>query len=194
MAKKHRGGGHSAQKPARSTSSRPATPKATAPRAVAVSSPGRVDRRIMAAVAGIVVVVVLGGFLAVGTGLGGSSPTPTPAPTAVALAAIPAPDIEPAEAAQRWAEGALLLDVREQDEWDAGHIPGTTHIPLSVLQTRIGELPDDQTILVICRSGNRSQQARDLILAAGLSNVTSVNGGVRGWQAAGFGFDGSILG
>jgi rhodanese-related sulfurtransferase len=195
LAKKHRGGGHKTQKPSRSTSSRPATPKtAAAPPAT------RLDKRIVAAIAGIAVVVLLGGFVAVGSGLGGSTPTPTPtvvatpAPTVVALSAVPAPDIEPAEAAQRWAEGALLLDVRENDEWDAGHVPGSTHIPLSGLQARVGELPGDQTILVICRSGNRSQEARDLIAAAGLTNVTSVNGGVRAWQAAGNPFEGSILG
>lgn len=193
MAKKHRGGGHKTQKPARTSSSRPAAPKA-AP----APPPTRIDKRIVAVIAGIAVVVLLGGFLAVGGGLGGAAATPTPAPTptptAVALSAVPAPDIEPAEAAQRVGEGALLLDVRENDEWDAGHIPGSTHIPLSELQGRIGELPTDQTIVVICRSGNRSQQARDLILAAGLTNVTSVNGGVRAWQAAGYPFEGSILG
>ncbi len=193
MAKKHRGGGHKTQKPARSASARPTASKS----AVAPPKTG-VDKRIFAVIAGFAVVLLLGGFLAVGGGLGGAAATPTPAPTptptAVALSAVPAPDIEPAEAALRADQGALLLDVRENDEWDAGHIPGSTHIPLSELQARIGELPTDQTILVICRSGNRSQEARDLILAAGLTNVTSVDGGVRAWQAAGYPFEGSILG
>lgn len=193
MAKKHRGGGHKTQKPARAASSRP-----TAPKSVAAPPKTGIDKRIFAVIAGLAVVVLLGGFLAVGGGLGGASatptPVPTPTPTAVALSAVPAADIEPAEAAVRADQGALLLDVRENDEWDAGHIPGATHIPLSELQARIGELPTDQTILVICRSGNRSQEARDLLLAAGLTNVTSVNGGVRAWQAAGYPFEGSILG
>ena len=52
--------------------------------------------------------------------------------------------------------GVTLLDVREQDEWDAGHAPDALHIPMSELAGRLEELPNDQDVYVICRSGNRS--------------------------------------
>ena len=78
------------------------------------------------------------------------------------------------------------LDVRTQEEWDAGHIPGATLIPLDELGNRISELPKGEDIVVICRSGNRSATGRDLLLAAGFENVTSVAGGFNEWVANGF--------
>lgn len=89
------------------------------------------------------------------------------------------------DAATRFEASAFLLDVREQSEWDAGHVDGAVLIPLGQLQSRISELPTDQDILVICRSGNRSAQARDILRAAGLSRSTSVAGGINAWIAAG---------
>lgn len=89
------------------------------------------------------------------------------------------------DAAQKFKDGAFLLDVREQSEWDAGHVEGAVLIPLGQLQSRIGELPADRDILIICRSGNRSAQARDTLRAAGLQRTTSVDGGMNAWIAAG---------
>jgi rhodanese-related sulfurtransferase len=83
-------------------------------------------------------------------------------------------------------EGAFILDVRNQDEWDAGHVPGATLIPLPQLASRLAELPQDQEIVVICRSGNRSATARDILLDAGFSSVTSVAGGFNDWARNGF--------
>jgi rhodanese-related sulfurtransferase len=83
-------------------------------------------------------------------------------------------------------EGAFVLDVRNQDEWDAGHVPGATLIPLPQLASRLAELPQDQEIVVICRSGNRSATARDILLDAGFSSVTSVAGGFNDWVRNGF--------
>jgi len=83
-------------------------------------------------------------------------------------------------------EGAFILDVRNQDEWDAGHVPGATLIPLPQLASRLAELPQDQEIVVICRSGNRSATARDILLDAGFSSVTSVAGGFIDWERNGF--------
>jgi rhodanese-related sulfurtransferase len=54
-------------------------------------------------------------------------------------------------------------------------------------------LPEDQDIVVICRSGNRSAEGRDILLDAGFKNVTSVSGGMREWKADGYPFDGEIL-
>ena len=82
-------------------------------------------------------------------------------------------------------QGAFVLDVREQEEWNALHIPDATLIPLSQLSSRLSELPKDQEIVVVCRSGNRSAQGRDILLDAGFTNVTSMAGGMNQWQAQG---------
>ncbi|TAK02189.1 MAG: rhodanese-like domain-containing protein [Chloroflexota bacterium] len=81
--------------------------------------------------------------------------------------------------------GAFMLDVRQPDEWAAGHIPGATLIPLGELATRIGEVPEGQSIVVVCRSGNRSAQGRDILLGAGFGAVTSMAGGMTDWESAG---------
>lgn len=83
-------------------------------------------------------------------------------------------------------QGAFMLDVRTQEEWDAGHIPDATLIPLDQLQTRMNEVPKDQRVVVVCRSGNRSAQARDILKQAGWTLVTSMAGGMNEWTAAGF--------
>jgi len=83
-------------------------------------------------------------------------------------------------------KGAFILDVRTQEEWDAGHIPGATLIPLDELPNRLGEVPENIEVVVVCRSGNRSATARDILLNAEFTTVTSIDGGVNQWVAAGF--------
>jgi len=95
------------------------------------------------------------------------------------------PEIAVDEAIERVAGGALLIDVREQDEWDAGHITGATLIPSSQLQSRWQEIPTDKTVIVYCRSGNRSNAATDFLKQQGLNNVHNMLGGVVAWEAAG---------
>jgi rhodanese-related sulfurtransferase len=94
-------------------------------------------------------------------------------------------EISVSEASAMRDDGALVLDVREPDEWNESHIPGATLIPLGELASRVDELPQDQEIVVVCRSGNRSAQGRDILLAAGFEQVTSMAGGVNQWKAAG---------
>lgn len=83
-------------------------------------------------------------------------------------------------------DGALMLDVREQSEWDEFHMPGAQLIPLGELPSRLSELPKDQKIVVVCRSGNRSATGRDILLDAGFTNVTSMAGGMNEWRSAGY--------
>lgn len=90
------------------------------------------------------------------------------------------------EAYSMYQRGVLLLDVREDSEWDEFHVPGTTHLPLGELAERVDELPRDVQIVVICRSGNRSRQGRDILLEAGFTEVTSMDGGLKAWQANGY--------
>ena len=83
--------------------------------------------------------------------------------------------------------GALLLDVRESDEYAQGHAPGSTLIPLGQLQHRLQEIDGYQNkpIVLICRSGRRSEQALKLLERAGFSAAVNVEGGMIAWQKAG---------
>lgn len=97
----------------------------------------------------------------------------------------PSLEVDVAEAAALRDAGALMLDVREPGEWAGGHIPGATLIPLGELAARVDEVPTDRMVVVVCRSGNRSAQGRDILLQAGHVTVTSMAGGINDWIAAG---------
>ncbi|MEP7004099.1 MAG: rhodanese-like domain-containing protein [Chloroflexota bacterium] len=77
-----------------------------------------------------------------------------------------------------------LLDVREPDEWQAGHIAGSQHIPLGQLRERLGEVPKDRTILAVCRSGSRSDSAARGLRTLGYTAL-NLEGGVTAWKRAG---------
>ena len=85
---------------------------------------------------------------------------------------------------QAQAQGSLVVDVREADEYAAGHVPGALSLPLGELPARQGELPRDQTVYLICQLGGRSGKAADLLGAAGY-DVRSVAGGTTAWTEAG---------
>ena len=89
------------------------------------------------------------------------------------------------EAYQMYQDGTFVLDVRTPEEWNEFHAPDTILIPLDELSARVNELPKDQPIVVVCRSGNRSQTGRDILLQAGF-NATSMNGGLNEWRATGY--------
>ena len=92
-------------------------------------------------------------------------------------AAVPTVD-----AASVPAEGPLL-DVREQDEWEAGHVEGALHIPMGQVVARISELPDER-LYVLCRVGGRSAQVVQYLVAQGREAV-NIDGGMYAWEAAG---------
>jgi rhodanese-related sulfurtransferase len=77
-----------------------------------------------------------------------------------------------------------LLDVREADEWAAGHAEDAVHIPMGELIARVAEVPADRTVHVVCRVGGRSAQVAQYLLAQGLDAV-NVDGGMLAWEAAG---------
>jgi phage shock protein E len=79
----------------------------------------------------------------------------------------------------------LILDVREPYEWEEVHIPGATLIPMGEIPARIQEIPTDKTVIVQCRSGNRSSQVTEYLRQQGMTNVHNLSGGMNEWQAAG---------
>ena len=80
--------------------------------------------------------------------------------------------------------GIYLLDVREDDEWAAGHAPDAVHVRLGELAARAADLPQDREVYVICRSGARSAYAAQALAGVGLS-VINVSDGMTGWAVAG---------
>src|SRR5207249_10111247 len=81
-----------------------------------------------------------------------------------------------------------LLDVREQDEGDAGHIDGAQHIPLGQLGARVTEAPKGRTVVTVCRSGARSDRAMQGLRTSG-QQAEIREGGVPGWAPAGLPLD-----
>lgn len=76
-----------------------------------------------------------------------------------------------------------LIDVREPDEWAAGHIDGALHIPMGQLSQRRDELAQDRTIVAVCRSGNRSGQVVAALRGAGY-DAENLDGGMQAWARA----------
>lgn len=96
-------------------------------------------------------------------------------------------EVGAAEAQTLVDEGALLVDVREQHEWDAGHADCAIHLPLSELEGRVDELPAGQQVVLICRSGARSMNAA-MFLAQHGHDTVNLAGGSRAWVAEGLPF------
>ncbi|MGA2969487.1 MAG: rhodanese-like domain-containing protein [Acidimicrobiales bacterium] len=82
------------------------------------------------------------------------------------------------------AEGAVLVDVREDDEWLAGHSAHAIHIPLAELPDHLAELPHDQLIVCVCRSGHRSLRAANFLAEGGFA-AANLEGGMTAWDLAG---------
>ena len=94
------------------------------------------------------------------------------------------PEIDVDDLARRHAAGAFVLDVRQPDEYEAGHVPGAVLVPLDQLEARAGEVPTDQPVLVICKSGGRSARAQQFLVTQGV-DATNVAGGTMAWIDAG---------
>ena len=98
------------------------------------------------------------------------------------------PTVDVREADRRLREDAtqpLLLDVREPDEFAEVRAPGAALLPTSTFTTRVGELPADRPLLVVCRTGARSAAVTSYLLRAGRGDVVNVAGGMEAWEAAG---------
>jgi rhodanese-related sulfurtransferase len=93
-------------------------------------------------------------------------------------------EISVEEVDERRLAGALLFDVRETDEYSEAHAAGAVLVPLSELPSRVGDFPDNQPLLLICKSGGRSMRAAEFLAEHG-RDVTNVAGGTMAWIAAG---------
>ena len=92
-------------------------------------------------------------------------------------------DVDVHEAARLVAAGAMLLDVREDEEWVAGHAPGAVHLPMGEVVERGGELPTDRVIVCMCRLGGRSASVAGHHAGAGF-DVRKAAGGMQAWAEA----------
>ncbi|MBN2471095.1 MAG: rhodanese-like domain-containing protein [Anaerolineae bacterium] len=111
-----------------------------------------------------------------------------PAATAEPLPGV----ISPQDASSRLESGddVVLLDVRTPQEWTGdGRSPDATFIPLQELEARYSELDKNDTIMIICRSGNRSQAAADFLRQQGFNRVTEVQGGMINWIRQGMDYE-----
>ncbi|MFP5218572.1 MAG: rhodanese-like domain-containing protein [Actinomycetes bacterium] len=90
--------------------------------------------------------------------------------------------VDDLDAARR--DGATVLDVRQSDEYAAGHVPGAQLLPLSMLPIRMQNLPRNEPVYVVCQSGGRSAQAAELLDNAGM-DVRNVVGGTSAWIGSG---------
>ena len=90
--------------------------------------------------------------------------------------------VDPAEARRMVGEGALLLDVREPYEWQAGHAPEAVHVPMRSLG--LDDVEDGRTVVAVCRSGSRSDRVAEALQSAGVEAV-NLAGGMEAWAAQG---------
>ncbi len=122
--------------------------------------------------------------------LGACAPAPAaPAAPPVDVTNLPA-DVTVAQTkALLGRPDVVILDVREQQEYDQGHIPGVKLIPTGQVQDRLSEIPTDKPVIVTCRSGNRSAAVTKLLREQGYTNVHNMEGGIVAWQGAGYPVD-----
>jgi rhodanese-related sulfurtransferase len=103
------------------------------------------------------------------------------------------PSVNPREAWERLSSGQatpVLIDVREPWEYNGGHAKGARNIPLGQLPKRLGEVPRDRDVLVICQSGHRSMNAVNFLHQQGITQAINVTGGTAMWRMHGLPLDG----
>jgi rhodanese-related sulfurtransferase len=94
------------------------------------------------------------------------------------------PEISREELQKLRDEGAQLVDVRAEHEWEAGRIEGATHLPLAELSERVGEIDREKPVVLYCRGGNRSTMAAEALAAEGY-DASKLSEGIVGWAEAG---------
>lgn len=100
------------------------------------------------------------------------------------MSASELPSVPAAELPADLTEPVVLLDVRENEEWQHGHAPGAIHIPMAEVPSRIGEIDAEAELYVVCKAGGRSLRVVEYLAQIGYE-ATNVDGGMAAWQAAG---------
>jgi rhodanese-related sulfurtransferase len=117
----------------------------------------------------------------------GSEAVAPPAEAGEAAVLDLAVNLDPAAVEELYRQDdVVILDVREDFEYEAGHIPGATLVPLGQIPNRLDEIPKDKTVIAVCRSGNRSGQATNFLRQQGFENVHNMTGGMNAWGQAGY--------
>lgn len=119
---------------------------------------------------------------------GGATATDSAAPE-IDLAALPDTVDVSTVASIMDRPDVYVIDVREQWEYDEGHIPGITLLPMGEIADRMSEIPTDKEVIFTCRSGNRSGQVAEFLRGQGYDNVHNMEGGILAWEAAGLPVD-----
>ena len=143
-----------------------------------------VSNQALVSAKGLGVLLVLGLLLcscSSGQGVSAGIPTSTALP--------PARTINAAQAYQLYQQGVAFLDVRDQAEWVEGHIPGATLLPSKEVINRYSELPMDIQLVLYCSTGERSAEAARFLQGVGFNDVSSLEGGLESWIAAGYEVD-----
>jgi rhodanese-related sulfurtransferase len=94
-------------------------------------------------------------------------------------------EIDPAGARRLLETGALLLDVREDQEWSAGHAPEAVHLAMGAVSERMADIPTDRVVVCVCRVGGRSGAVASALAGAGY-DVRNLAGGMLAWEADGY--------
>ena len=115
------------------------------------------------------------------TGPGPDAPSATV--STVSSQPVDVTDIDPAEADRLVEAGAFMLDVREDDEWEAGHAPVAVHMPMGLVVERVDEIPTDRTVVCVCRVGGRSGSVATALAEAGF-DVHNIAGGMPAWETS----------
>ena len=97
-------------------------------------------------------------------------------------------EISRAEAREMIDDGAQLIDVRAEHEWEAGRIPGAKHLPLDELSQRVSEIDRDRPVVLYCRGGNRSSMATSALAESGF-DAAKLSEGIVGWEEEGLPLD-----
>lgn len=110
--------------------------------------------------------------------------------SSAAVDAVQTLDLPPTVDAQTVAQikdrdDVVIIDVREQSEYDEGHVAGVVLIPTGEVPSRLSEIPTEGTVIVMCRSGNRSSKITQLLRDQGYTNVHNLEGGILSWEEAG---------
>lgn len=135
----------------------------------------------------IITILLLAVVVMAGCGSPGAAPAVAPAAQAAAAnGALNLPQNIDAKTLDsiRGRSDVFIVDVREDWEYASGHVPGATLIPLGQLASRLSEIPKDKTVVAVCRSGNRSGQATQLLRQQGF-NAHNMQGGMISWEQAG---------